>query len=85
MPVGQPPGVGIPEPLGVVAFQGHRLGLDTTVVMMAIAVMVTMVMGMSRQLLMFAASVGGHVWRHPVGMIRSDDADIQAGHHAKNH
>lgn len=54
-------------------------------VMMAIAVVMPVVVGMSRLLFMLTASVHGHLQRLRVGMIRTDDADIQAGHHAKNH
>ena len=60
MPVGQPPRIGIREPLEMVAFQGHRLGLDTTMVMMAIAVVMLVVMGMSRRIVMLAARIHGH-------------------------
>lgn len=85
MPEGQPPRVGIREPLEVVAFQGHRLGLDTAMVVLAIAVVMPVVMGVSRLILMLATSVCGQMLRRRMGVIRTDDADIQAGHHAKNH
>ncbi len=85
MPEGQPLRVRICEPLEVVAFQSHGLGLYATVMMMAVAVVLPVVVGMSRWFLMPAAGVHGHVLRFQMGMIRTNDADIQAGHHAKNH
>ncbi len=52
---------------------------------MAIAVVMPVIMRTIRLFLMLAANVHGHVLRVRVGMIRTDDTDIQAGHYAKNH
>lgn len=85
MPQADTARIGDREPMEVVVVHGHRIGLGTTMVMVAISIVVPVVMRMHRGVVVSAALVRRHLRGLRVEMIRTHGTDIQAGHHAKNH
>jgi hypothetical protein len=85
MPERQPPRTKVREPLEMVAFHAERVDLGAAMMMMAIPIVMPIIMSRSRLFPMLTTSIRRHLMTNWMDMRRTDDADIQAGHHAKHH